>query len=319
MASESNRELLEILDATPRRVAGALQGLPRALLLWTPAPGRWSLVELAGHWRDFDSEIFLESYRRIATSERPTLPHRDPDERALESDARRTRVSEIVRTWRRTRRETLAFLTALPPAAWQREGVHPIDGPLTLRVLVERQARDYDLVHVREIERIQERYGILTRLGDAPRELRRVIEAIPVGLRAARPEPGRWSIVEHVCHLRDRDQLALTRFTRMARVDRPPLRELDGAALATTCGYATQDCDEAMREWERRRNLLVELLHVLDHTAWQRRALHPRHGETTIAELVAHHLDHDAAHATHVRALRNVLVSKPALVDPVIA
>ena len=153
MTSESQREMLEILDATPRRVAAALQGLPRALLLWIPAPGRWSLVELAGHWRDFEHEIFLDSYRRIATTERPALPHHDPDERSLGSDARRARASEIVRTWRRARRETLAFLAALPPAAWEREGIHPIHGPLTLRTLVERQVRDHDLVHLREIGR----------------------------------------------------------------------------------------------------------------------------------------------------------------------
>jgi hypothetical protein len=116
--------------------------------------------------------------------------------------------------------------------------------------------------------------------------------------------------------LRDRDQLALTRFTRMVSTDRPQLHELDGAALAFASRYVTQDADEALREWERRRGLLVELLHVLDHNAWQRRALHPRHGETTIAELVAHHVDHDAAHAVHIRTLRNTLVPQTALVHP---
>ena len=316
MTFKSQRELLEALDAAPRRAAASLQGLPRALLLWTPGPGRWSLVELAGHWRDFESEVFLAGYRRMVDSERPELPYRDPDERALESDAHRTRISEILRTWRRARRETVAFLAALPAAAWDREGVHPTDGPLTLRALVERQARDHDLVHLREINRIQERYGILSRLGEAPRELRRIVEGIPAGLRAARPTPERWSILDHLCHLRDRDQLALQRFTRMVSTDRPQLRELDGAALAVVGRYATQDADEALREWERRRTLLIELLHVLDHHGWQRRARHPRHGETTIAELVAHHVDHDAAHAVHVRSLRDTLVPQTALVHP---
>jgi hypothetical protein len=316
MTSISPPELLEQLDATPRRVMASLQGLPRALLLWTPGPGRWSLAELAGHWRDCESQVFLAAYRRIVAEDRPALADADPDQCGLESDARRVRVAEVLRAWRRARRETVAFLAALPAAAWDREAMHPVHGVVTLHALVNGQVRDHDHAHVREIDRIQERYGILSRLEDAPREMRRLVEDIPAGLHAARPFPGRWSIVEHICHLRDRDQLAIRRFTRMVRSERPRMQELDGQALALAGRYAEQNAGEALREWERRRQQLCELLHVLDHAAWQRRALHPRHGEATIAELVAHLLDHDAAHAAHVRALRQALMPQAALVQP---
>ena len=38
--------LLKIVAETPARLKAALKGVPKKLLLWTPGPGKWSILEI---------------------------------------------------------------------------------------------------------------------------------------------------------------------------------------------------------------------------------------------------------------------------------
>jgi hypothetical protein len=96
----------------------------------------------------------------------------------------------------------------------------------------------------------------------------------------------------------------LERYGRMVNEEHPVLRPFDPDATAAARDYAACDPAHEIRELARLRGLAVQLLHALGRRAWQRRAVHPRRGEITIEQMVAHHLDHDAAHVARLRALR---------------
>jgi DinB superfamily len=56
MDEHERRAHVETLRATPARLRTALAGLPLKLLLWTPAPGKWSIQEIVCHMRDMERD-----------------------------------------------------------------------------------------------------------------------------------------------------------------------------------------------------------------------------------------------------------------------
>ena len=52
MPVEKRLALLNELRAMPRRLDAALVAVPRPVLAWTPAPGKWSILEIVCHLRD---------------------------------------------------------------------------------------------------------------------------------------------------------------------------------------------------------------------------------------------------------------------------
>lgn len=310
MASDPTNDLLDQLRATPRLLTEAVRGLQRNVVGWTPAPGSWSILEVVCHMRDMEREAYLARYERMLRGDRPHLPGVDGDRLACELDYRRQRLSEALREFRKLRKQTLALLTGFDTATWALEGVHETAGPITMHDLLERQVRGDDLVHLKQVETILERHAILERLGAGPKECRQFLDAGFVTL-ARRPEPGRWSMLEHICHLRDFDQLMLEGYSKIMSLERPKLRLLDADATAERRRYASQDVVREVRELEAVRGQCIELLHALPPRVWQRRGIHPERGETTIAALVVQHLDHEARHLGALRKLRAMPAPRP--------
>src|SRR5437870_2217558 len=84
MPNEERKKLLEVLRETPARLGDLLADLPPDLVRWTPAPGKWSVVEIVCHLRDMEREAYLARYRRILWWENPLLADIDGDALALE-------------------------------------------------------------------------------------------------------------------------------------------------------------------------------------------------------------------------------------------
>src|SRR6185369_16984365 len=86
MREEERRKLLDVLHETPTRLGQLLDGVTPELARWTPAPGKWSIVQILCHLRDMERDAYLARYRRILTEDNPQLPDIDGDALALESD-----------------------------------------------------------------------------------------------------------------------------------------------------------------------------------------------------------------------------------------
>ena len=95
------RRYLEIVRATPALLKAALKGVPKAVLLYTPAPGKWSILEIVCHLRDMERDAYLERYRRILAEDTPRLPDIDGDAHSLEGDYRNQKLSDALREWTR--------------------------------------------------------------------------------------------------------------------------------------------------------------------------------------------------------------------------
>jgi DinB superfamily len=134
--------VIEALDSTASDVQRTLKPLPPIALTWKHGDN-WSLVEVFVHLQTVQ-EMFSRRFHRLADEDDPAIigenPVNDPNRIA----------PEIIGQWQTARSELCAWLSELPPGAWNRHGEHNERGRITLRseaqVLI-----DHDTEHLNQI------------------------------------------------------------------------------------------------------------------------------------------------------------------------
>jgi len=160
--------LLELLRATPARLAQALGAANAGALHARPAPDAFSALDVLCHLRDVETDVYAprfqqmivgaEAARRGGVEETaPMLTGRgDIDRRNAEwrtgRDYAHAVADEVLANFARARAANLALLAPLGPGEWSFGAVHPSRGPVTLYEQVERVA-EHDLAHQRQLER----------------------------------------------------------------------------------------------------------------------------------------------------------------------
>ncbi|MGB7623134.1 MAG: DinB family protein, partial [Terriglobia bacterium] len=187
---------------------------------------------------------------------------------------------------------------------WQRPGVHETDGPLTLEILLRRQAVGNDEAHLGQIEHIKFRQELFQKYESGVKLIESEVKGVSVEVVRRKPAPDKWSINEILSHLAITEQVFLTRYARIANTERPALLGVDNDALATQLRYNDRDPSETLKELKRLRADTLTLLRALPQKSWQRAGVHPKRGEITIEYMAKIHADHDSNHAAQIRALK---------------
>lgn len=303
MDDQEKKHYLDILRETPAKLKTATKGIPKAVLTWTPAPGKWSILEIVCHMRDMERDAYLDRYRRILAEHEPALPDIDGDRYALENEYRSQKLSDALREWKQLRRECLKILSKAKRDDWNRVGVHETAGPLSLSDLLRRQAIGNDEAHLGQIDAIRRRQGILANLSAGPARLAKALKSFAPEALRRRPQPEKWSAIEIACHLRDVDRLYAERVTKAAFSEGPAFWMMDNALVAEKLHYRDADPTAVVKEYRRRREDLTALLRSLPHGIWQRTGLHPKRGEISIEKLAEVIAGHDATHLGQIEAL----------------
>jgi hypothetical protein len=120
---------------------------------WRPEPGRWSILEVAGHLLDEEREDFRA--RLAFTLRDPELdwPPIDPQgwvesRRYAERD-----LGQVFQAWREERERSLAWLEGLRNPDWERAHRHPAGFVLRAGDLLAAWAA-HDLLHLRQLARL---------------------------------------------------------------------------------------------------------------------------------------------------------------------
>ena len=296
--------LLAVVRSTPDRLKATLAGVSKKLVMWRPAPGKWSIHEIVCHMRDAERLGYLHRYTEILAKDNPTFPDVDGDALALERQYRRLNLREVLRDWRAARKECLAVLKKVKGTQWTRIGTHETAGPMSLETVLQRQALGNDEAHLVQIENIKKRWDMLSRLQETPKAVAALFRGASEAVVRRKPAPETWSMLEVLCHLRDVEQLFVERYGKIANRDRPQLRMIDQDALAAKLRYNEDDPAVALREFQAFRAETVALLSALAQQSWERVGLHPKRGDYSIAANAVMHVAHDANHLARLRALR---------------
>ncbi|MCA9932800.1 MAG: DinB family protein [Ardenticatenaceae bacterium] len=103
---------------------------------WRPAEDEWSLTEVICHLRDVELEVHQTRFQAVVTQERAFLPGVSADEWAEPRQYYRQDGPGALRAFLEARQKTVAMLSQLDEAMWQRQGSHAFFGPTTLHELL---------------------------------------------------------------------------------------------------------------------------------------------------------------------------------------
>jgi hypothetical protein len=138
----------------------ALNGLPPEVLDRAPAPGKWSMRQIAAHVAD--AEVLGATRMRFLVAE----PHKvlntwDQDKWADSLRYCDQPVEHSLTLFRTVRSATAAMLRRLSAECWERQAVHEQTGQVCLRELV-RHYTDHAEHHIRQIAELRVRFATAT-------------------------------------------------------------------------------------------------------------------------------------------------------------
>jgi len=147
--------------------------------------------------------------------------------------------------------------------------------------------------------------GLIDRLRDFPGHVAAFVQSVAPPQRHHRPAGDAFSLVEHLCHLRDLEREGyLLRIRRILAEDLPELSEIDGSILAVERDYLAQDAGAALRAWQAARAQTVALLRDALPRHGQRKGIFGGFGVITLAALAESMAAHDAAHWQELQELQ---------------
>jgi transcriptional regulator with XRE-family HTH domain len=147
--------------------------------------------------------------------------------------------------------------------------------------------------------------GRIAALAAMPSKVKDIIATIPRDAWTQRPGNGGFSLIEHICHLRDIDEDGYReRVARMLTEERPSLPDIDGDALAEQRDYRSQDLEAALSSFTATRWQILARLAKLTPEERRRTGLMAAIREITVEGLVGAMLAHDSEHLDQLSELR---------------
>jgi hypothetical protein len=148
--------LVKAVSEAAGELQRALFGVRRRELL-LPGEGFddcWCLLSVAVHMRDTERGL-LEQLRALLSTRDGTLPHVDIDGVPIEADYASDDADDVLEEFHRLRRRTTYLLWDLSSRDWERSGLHPFRGRMTLLEIV-REIYQHDLEHLWQVRRMIE-------------------------------------------------------------------------------------------------------------------------------------------------------------------
>ena len=141
-----NRELLiQRLDSAPDRLLRLCADVSPEDATQRPGEGEWSVTEVARHLVEGDRDAFLPRLCRMLAEDRPVFDSRD------RAGGDPSDLATLLIEFESARREAVRILRELDPASWNREGVSPSRGVVTIEAYALTMA-DHDDEHLAQID-----------------------------------------------------------------------------------------------------------------------------------------------------------------------
>jgi uncharacterized damage-inducible protein DinB len=129
-----------------------------------------------------------------------------------------------------------------------------------------------------------------------PKELRAEVEGLNREQLVSRPVPGKWSILEVVCHLADTDANIAYRIKRVLSEKRPTFERVQPDLKRAALAYHAREVEEELIAFEITRRQIARILSASAPDAWERTAVVGDRGDRTVAQMVNGAVEHLAHH-----------------------
>jgi hypothetical protein len=112
----------------------------------------WTILEVMCHLRDFEM-VFIERVEVMLKKITPTFVAFDQNEAVIENKYSEQHLSEVVQAFSLYRDRTMSVFKNLEPQQWQRMGLHPKKGRMSMADMPENLIF-HDSKHIRQVSRI---------------------------------------------------------------------------------------------------------------------------------------------------------------------
>lgn len=150
--SGQRRWLLKAVREAAGELFGQFMGVSEDGLRWRPAEDEWCLKEVAAHLRDADA-LYRRQIELIAHNREPELPDEALDILPSERDYRQEPLYQILNECEEAREETVWLLRMLDEQDWERCGIHPYRGRISIYDIA-RGIHEHDLEHLWQARRL---------------------------------------------------------------------------------------------------------------------------------------------------------------------
>jgi hypothetical protein len=123
---------MQRLTRTADELAAAIKGQNDAALSRRPDAKNWAAKEVICHLRDTEEAFGGRFEQILAMDTDPRLPGPAADRWAEERQYLRNDAGEALTAFRTRRQETLATLGGLTGPQWDKGGIHPVRGRITI-------------------------------------------------------------------------------------------------------------------------------------------------------------------------------------------
>ena len=152
MTTDATRQaLIDQIRLLPSQLAALVAPLTPAQLTTPFLAGEWTVAQNVHHVADSHMNSYVRC-KLIATEERPALRAYDQDRWAELPDASEADVSASLALLASLHARWVRFWEQLPDDAWQRAGMHPENGEMTLDHILQTYA-DHGRAHIDQIQR----------------------------------------------------------------------------------------------------------------------------------------------------------------------
>lgn len=141
---------VEVIAATPERLADLARSIGAGRISTAPAPGKWSAREILCHLADGEIAFGFRLRQTLAEDHHTVQPW-DQEKWAASYDT--YTAEQALGTFRALRTWNLALIRSALPAAGDRPVTHPERGTMTFLTLVETMA-GHDRNHILQLERL---------------------------------------------------------------------------------------------------------------------------------------------------------------------
>lgn len=147
--------LLKALRETAHAMESLLWNLDDDALDRRAEPDEWSCAELVRHMCAMERR-YIDRLERMVRMDEPQITAFDAD--SIEPDDDEAgEVFDLMDEFSVQRRQAVYLLWSLDEEDWQRRGIHPYLGPLTV-MQVAREMNEHDLAHLWQLRRLCDRF-----------------------------------------------------------------------------------------------------------------------------------------------------------------
>jgi hypothetical protein len=131
-AKQPRESRMQRLTRTADELAAAVKGQSDPVLARRPDAKNWAPKEVVCHLRDAEEAFNTRFEQILAMDTDPKLTGPSADRMAEERQYLRNDTTEAVAAFRTRRQETLELFGKLTPAQWDKGGIHPVRGRITI-------------------------------------------------------------------------------------------------------------------------------------------------------------------------------------------